>query len=55
MRNADHLQDTVRTDRKKLTKITHILTSNNQYGYRDGISTIDEISTEEQYIDQAEL
>ena len=36
---------------RKLTKITHILTRNNQYGYKEGISTIDAIIKIEQYIE----
>jgi len=35
---------------RKLTKITHIITSNNQYGYKEGVSTIDAIIKVEQYI-----
>ena len=33
----------------KLTKITHILTRNNQYGHKEGIYTIDAISKIDQY------
>ena len=39
---------------RKLTKITHILTSNNQYGYKEGIPTTDAIIKVEQYIEQAD-
>ena len=38
---------------RKLTKIAHILTSNNQFGYKEGISTIDAIINVEQYIENA--
>ena len=34
---------------RKLTKITHILTSNDQYGYKEGISAIAAIIKIEQY------
>ena len=36
---------------RKLTKATHILTSKNRYGYREGISTIDALFKAEQYIE----
>ena len=39
---------------RKLKKITHILTSDNQYGYEEGISTTDAIIKVEQYIEQAD-
>ena len=38
---------------RKLTEITHILTSNNQFGYKGGVSTDDAIIKAEQYIKQA--
>ena len=38
---------------RKFTKITHILTRNNQSGYKPGISTTDAIVRIEQYIEQA--
>ena len=38
---------------RKLTKIAHILTRNNQLGYKEGISTIDAIIRVEQYIESA--
>ena len=38
---------------RKLTKITRILTSNNQYGYNEGIST-DAIIKVEQYIERTD-
>ena len=38
----------------KLTKITHILISNNRYGYKEGISTIDALINAEQYIELEE-
>ena len=38
----------------KLTKITHILTSNNQYAYKEGISTTDAIIKVELYIEQTD-
>ena len=37
---------------RKLTKITHILTSKNPYVYKEGISTADEIIKVGQYIEQ---
>ena len=37
---------------QRLAKIIHILTSNNQYGYKANFSTIDAILKIEQYIDQ---
>ena len=39
---------------RKLTKISHILTRNNRYGYKEGISTIGAIIKVEQYIEQEE-
>ena len=39
---------------RKLTKITHILTSNNQYGFKEGISTTDEITKAGRYVEQAD-
>ena len=39
---------------RELTKIMHILTSNNQFGYKEGVSTSDAIIEAEQYIDQSE-
>ena len=39
---------------RKLTKIMHIITSNNQYGYKEGVSTIDAIIKVEQYIKQTD-
>ena len=37
---------------RKLTKIMHIITRSNQYGYKEGISTTDAIIKVEQYIEQ---
>ena len=37
---------------RKLTKIMHILPSNNKYGYEEGISTTDAIMKAEKYIEQ---
>ena len=53
MPNANYIQDMVGTHYKKLTKIMHILTRNNQYGYRAGISTSDAIIKMEQYVEHA--
>ena len=39
---------------RKLTKITQILTSNNQYAYKEGISTTDAIIKVELYIEQTD-
>ena len=39
---------------RKRTKIMHILTSNNQYGYKEGISTTDAIIKVDQHIEQAD-
>ena len=38
---------------RKLTKITHILTRNNPFGYKEGVSTIDAIIKIEEYIEHA--
>ena len=38
---------------RKLTNITHILTRNNQFGYKEGISTIDAIIKIEHYVERA--
>ena len=54
MHNANNIRNLFRTHRKKLTKITHILTSNNQYGYKEGVSKSDAVINVEQYIKQAE-
>ena len=40
---------------RQLTKSMHILTSNNQYGCKEGISTTDAIIKVEQYIEQADI
>ena len=37
---------------RKLTKIMRIITRNSQYGYKEGVSTIDAIMKVEQYIKQ---
>ena len=39
---------------RKLTKIMHIITRNNQYGRKEGISTTDAIIKVDQYIEQAD-
>ena len=39
---------------RKLTKIMHIITSNNQYEYNEGISTANAIIKVEQYIEQTD-
>ena len=44
----------VRTHCKETDKRTHILTSNSQYIYKEGISTTDAIIKVEQYIEQAD-
>ena len=54
MHNANNIQDMVWTDRKKTNQDTHILTCNNQYGYKEGISTIDAIIKVAQYVEQAD-
>ena len=38
---------------RKLTNIMHILARNNQFGYKEGVSTIDAIIKVEQYIGNA--
>ena len=53
MHRANHMQNTGRTYNKKITKTTHMLTRNNQFGYKEGISTIDEITMVELYIEHA--
>ena len=37
---------------KKLAQILRIVTSNNQYGYKENVSTVDSIVKMEQYIEQ---
>ena len=54
MPNADSIQNMVRTHCKETDKRTHILTSNSQYIYKEGISTTDAIIKVEQYIEQAD-
>ena len=49
MHEEDHLQNLARAHREKLIKIAHILTINSQYGYKEGISTIDAAVKIEQY------
>ena len=50
MPHANNLQNMVRTYRKKTNKIMHIITGNNQFGYKEGVSTADAIIKVEQYI-----
>ena len=52
MRNTDSIQNMVRTHPNETNKIMPILTSNNQYGYKEGVSTIDAIIKVEQYFKQ---
>ena len=48
MSHTDNIQNMVRANNEKLAKIMHILASNNQYGYEEGISTTDAIIQVEQ-------
>ena len=51
---ANNIQDMVSTDRRKLTKIMHILKRNNQYGYKEGVSETDAVVKVGKYIEQAD-
>ena len=51
--NANHIKIWSGLITRKLTKIAHILTRENQFGYKEGISTIDDIIKFEQYIENA--
>ena len=48
---TNRLQNRANLTTKKLANILHIVTSNNQYGYKQNVATIDAIMKIEQYIE----
>ena len=50
MPNADNIQNMAKLIAGKLIQILHLMTGHTQYGYKQGLSTLDAILKIEQYI-----